>query len=235
MLQVRRAPYKVPDNVFVHGFITVRRREDVQVARHRHQPASVYLDLGLNPEWLRYYIAAKLNAKVEDIDFNPDDFMARVNSDLIGKYVNIASRAAPFITQVLRRQARARRPNRPPRVRGVVGAARSRTRSPSAYEAREFGKALREVMALADRINEYFDAQQALGAGQGPGASATRCTTSARERIARLPAADDDARSRCCRRVARSASRTVSGSPATSRGTTLGTRARRAISAYGHL
>ena len=59
----------------------------------------VYLDLGLNPEWLRYYIAAKLNAKVEDIDFNPDDFIARVNSDLIGKYVNIASRAATFITR----------------------------------------------------------------------------------------------------------------------------------------
>ena len=59
----------------------------------------VYLDLGLNPEWLRYYIAAKLNDKVEDIDFNPDDFVARVNSDLIGKYVNIASRAATFITR----------------------------------------------------------------------------------------------------------------------------------------
>ena len=59
----------------------------------------VYLDLGLDPEWLRYYIAAKLNAKVEDIDFNPDDFLARINSDLIGKYVNIASCAAPFTRQ----------------------------------------------------------------------------------------------------------------------------------------
>src|SRR5436305_15149097 len=59
----------------------------------------VYLDLGLNPEWLRYYLAAKLNGKVEDLDFNPDDFMARVNSDLVGKYVNIASRAANFITK----------------------------------------------------------------------------------------------------------------------------------------
>ncbi len=58
-----------------------------------------YLDVGMNPEWLRYYIAAKLNDKVEDIDFNPDDFVARVNSDLIGKYVNIASRAAPFLTK----------------------------------------------------------------------------------------------------------------------------------------
>ena len=57
-----------------------------------------YLDLGMNPEWLRYYIAAKLNANVEDIDFNPDDFVARVNSDLVGKYVNIASRCAKLIS-----------------------------------------------------------------------------------------------------------------------------------------
>ena len=64
-----------------------------------------YLELGMNPEWLRYYIAAKLNAKVEDIDFNPDDFVARVNSDLVGKYINIASRAAGFLTQALRRRA----------------------------------------------------------------------------------------------------------------------------------
>ena len=81
------------------------RREDVEVARHRHQPRR-YLDLGMNPEWLRYYLAAKLNARVEDLDFNPDDFVARVNSDLVGKYVNIASRAAPFIDQALRRRAR---------------------------------------------------------------------------------------------------------------------------------
>ena len=71
-------------------------REDVEVARHRHQPGR-YLDLGLNPEWLRYYFAAKLNGRVEDLDFNPDDFVARVNTDLVGKYVNIASRAAGFI------------------------------------------------------------------------------------------------------------------------------------------
>ena len=103
MLKFAGAPYKVPDNVYVHGFITVVRREDVEVARHRHQPRK-YLDLGLNPEWLRYYIAAKLNAKVEDIDFNPDDFVARVNSDLIGKYVNIASRCAAVHHQALRRR-----------------------------------------------------------------------------------------------------------------------------------
>ena len=68
-----------------------------------------YLDLGIDAEWLRYYIAAKLNDKVEDIDFNPDDFVARVNSDLIGKYVNIASRAARFVAQPFRRPRSRRR------------------------------------------------------------------------------------------------------------------------------
>ena len=85
----------VPDHVYVHGFITVSG-EKMSKSRGTGVSPDVYLDLGLDPEWLRYYIAAKLNAKVEDIDFNPDDFLARINSDLIGKYVNIASRAAPF-------------------------------------------------------------------------------------------------------------------------------------------
>ena len=98
MLKFAGAPYKVPDNVFVHGFITASG-EKMSKSRGTGVSPDVYLDLGLNPEWLRYYIAAKLNAKVEDIDFNPDDFIARVNSDLIGKYVNIASRAATFITR----------------------------------------------------------------------------------------------------------------------------------------
>jgi methionyl-tRNA synthetase len=110
----------------------------------------------MNPEWLRYYIAAKLNANVEDLDFNPDDFIARVNSDLVGKYVNIASRAANFITrhfggalaygdgtEALRRQAA--------EIAGQVRAS---------YEAREFGRAMREIMALADRINQDFDGRQ---------------------------------------------------------------------------
>jgi methionyl-tRNA synthetase len=78
-----------------------QRREDEQEPRHRLDPLK-YLELGMNPEWLRYYLAAKLNGRNEDIDFNPEDFMARVNSDLVGKYVNIASRAAGFI-QALRR------------------------------------------------------------------------------------------------------------------------------------
>ena len=90
---------KTPDNVFVHGFITFSG-EKMSKSRGTGISPQRYMDLGLNPEWLRYYIAAKLNARVEDLDFNPDDFIARVNSDLVGKYVNIASRAATFIAAI---------------------------------------------------------------------------------------------------------------------------------------
>jgi methionyl-tRNA synthetase len=114
-----------------------------------------YLALGLDPEWLRYYIAAKLNAKVEDIDFNPDDFVARVNSDLIGKYVNIASRAAGFIAKRFEG-----------RLSGDVGvegrmlldALRAHADAiERLYDEREFGKAVRETMLLADKVNAYVD------------------------------------------------------------------------------
>ena len=98
MLKFAGRPYKVPDNIFVHGFITV---SGAKMSKSRGTGISPlrYLEIGMNPEWLRYYIAAKLNANVEDLDFNPDDFIARVNSDLIGKYLNIASRAAGFIAK----------------------------------------------------------------------------------------------------------------------------------------
>jgi methionyl-tRNA synthetase len=155
MLRFAGPPYKVPDHVYVHGFITVSG-EKMSKSRGTGISPLRYLDIGMNPEWLRYYIAAKLNANVEDLDFNPDDFLARVNSDLIGKYVNIASRAANFITrhfdgalayaggmQELTRQA-----------------AQSATEVRASYEAREFGKAMREIMALADRINQDFDGHQ---------------------------------------------------------------------------
>ena len=89
---------KTPDAVNVHGFITVSG-EKMSKSRGTGLSPLRYLELGMNPEWLRYYIAAKLNARIEDIDFNPDEFVARVNSDLIGKYVNIASRAAGFIAK----------------------------------------------------------------------------------------------------------------------------------------
>jgi len=110
----------------------------------------------MNPEWLRYYISAKLNSNVEDLDFNPDDFVARVNSDLIGKYVNIASRAATFITKhfggALEYGGDAALIAREAHDIAV--------RVAEHYETRDFGKAMREIMAHADRINHDFDARQ---------------------------------------------------------------------------
>jgi methionyl-tRNA synthetase len=115
-----------------------------------------YLELGMNAEWLRYYIAAKLNANVEDLDFNPDDFLARVNSDLVGKYVNIAARAASFIAKHFGGELRYQGDTKP-----LVDAARAQAQlAKEAYEAREFGKAVRDAMATADRINQAFDAKQ---------------------------------------------------------------------------
>ena len=105
MLKFAGAPYKVPDNVYVHGFITVSG-EKMSKSRGTGIDPLKYLELGMNAEWLRYYIAAKLNARVEDLEFNPDDFLARVNSDLIGKYVNIASRAASTSSPPLRMSSR---------------------------------------------------------------------------------------------------------------------------------
>jgi len=149
------AGYKVPDSVFVHGFINVSG-EKMSKSRGTGISPLRYLDIGMNPEWLRYYIAAKLNANVEDVDFNPDDFMARVNSDLIGKYVNIASRAANFITKYFDGRLHYQGDLKPL----VQGATASALLAGEAYKAREFGKAVRDIMATADRINHEFDAMQ---------------------------------------------------------------------------
>jgi methionyl-tRNA synthetase len=111
-----------------------------------------YLELGMNPEWLRYYIAAKLNANVEDIDFNPEDFVARINSDLVGKYVNIAARAASFIARHFDGKLGGAQPF--PGWNAAIG---SRDLIVDGYEAREFGKVVREVMRLADLVNQAFD------------------------------------------------------------------------------
>jgi len=115
----------------------------------------------MNPEWLRYYIAAKLNANVEDIEFNPDDFAARVNSDLVGKYVNIASRCAVFISR---------------KFGGAVVKTEHKFRFDakaaeiaSLYDSREFGKALREVMALADVANQFVDERKPWELAKQPG------------------------------------------------------------------
>jgi methionyl-tRNA synthetase len=151
MLEFAGPPYKVPDHVYVHGFITVSG-DKMSKSRGTGISPLRYLELGMNPEWLRYYIAAKLNANVEDIDFNPEDFVARINSDLVGKYVNIAARAASFIAR---------------HFDGKLGGAQSfpgwnaalgsRALIVDGYEAREFGKVVREVMRLADVVNQGFD------------------------------------------------------------------------------
>jgi len=145
---------KVPDFVYVHGFITLGG-DKMSKSRGTGLSPLKYLDLGLNAEWLRYYIAAKLNAKVEDIEFNPDDFAARINSDLVGKYINIASRAAGFLTKRFGGTLAAQ--HAPDGTR-LLDALMSQSRElQRLYEEREFGKALREVMLLADRVNEYVD------------------------------------------------------------------------------
>ena len=152
---LKSAQRKLPNNVYVHGFIAVSG-EKMSKSRGTGISPQRYLDVGMNPEWLRYYIAAKLNDKVEDIDFNPDDFMARVNSDLIGKYVNIASRAAPFLTKYF--DGRLTPPSDSGRFGpAIFGAVEIEEEVADAYRNREFGKALRLIMGYADRINEYFD------------------------------------------------------------------------------
>jgi methionyl-tRNA synthetase len=139
---------KTPNNVFVHGFLTVNNGEKMSKSRGTGLDPLKYLGLGMNPEWLRYYLATKLSARNEDIDFNAEDFMLRVNSDLIGKYVNIASRAAKFLPNGALASFADDSPLKPAdllkNVRGF-------------YEEREYGKALREIMTFADSVNSRFD------------------------------------------------------------------------------
>ncbi|MCU6432892.1 methionine--tRNA ligase [Undibacterium sp. Jales W-56] len=149
--------YKTPDNVYAHGFVTVSG-EKMSKSRGTGISPLRYLEIGMNPEWLRYYFAAKLNAKVEDLDMNPDDFVARVNADLIGKYVNIASRAAGFITKrfdgaIVTDWATA--------DDAFINNLRKVAPDIQAYyETRDFGKALRAIMDQADIINAYVDANK---------------------------------------------------------------------------
>jgi methionyl-tRNA synthetase len=154
------AGQKVPDHVYVHGFITV---SGAKMSKSRGTGISPlrYLEVGMNPEWLRYYIAAKLNANVEDIDFNPDDFVARVNSDLIGKYINIASRAAGFITKRFDGKVMPVDASRSAATsKWSTLALEAEARIREWYDAREFGRVVREVMELADRMNEAIDREK---------------------------------------------------------------------------
>src|ERR1035437_10179994 len=147
---------KTPNAIFVHGFLTVNS-EKMSKSRGTGLDPLKYLGLGMNPEWLRYYLATKLSERNEDVEFSPEDFMARVNSDLVGKYINIASRAAGFISK---------------RFEGKLGSISAdgvtllgqlrveQANIEQFYESREYAKALRDTMALAERVNEYVEANK---------------------------------------------------------------------------
>ena len=148
------ANLRAPTGIFAHGFLTVDGQK-MSKSRGTFITARSYLEQRLNPEWLRYYFAAKLNSRIEDLDLNLNDFIARVNSDLVGKYINIAARAAGFISI---------------RFQGTLADVSNSELLPqlqaqseniaASFEAREYARALREIMALADVVNEYVDANK---------------------------------------------------------------------------
>mgnify|MGYP000051760482 FL=1 len=146
------AGYRTPTNVFAHGFLTVDG-EKMSKSRGTLISANSVIECDFNPEWFRYYFATKLNDSMEDLDLNLQDFVARVNSDLLGKYINIASRSAGFLVK---------------RFGGVVSdeamsnpllkeIASSSEKIAELYEGREYAKALRTVMELADKVNGFVD------------------------------------------------------------------------------
>ncbi|MEO7938712.1 MAG: methionine--tRNA ligase [Burkholderiaceae bacterium] len=153
---------KTPDNVFVHGFLTVNNGEKMSKSRGTGLDPLKYLRLGMNPEWLRYYLAAKLTGRNEDIDFNAEDFMLRVNSDLIGKYVNIASRAAGFVHKhfggklVALPDAGIDDPHTQlvAQLRAASAVVRKR------FDERNCLQVVMETMRLADTVNVYWNEQQ---------------------------------------------------------------------------
>jgi len=148
---LQHAGFRLPTKIFAHGFLTVDGAK-MSKSRGTFITAQSYLDQKLNPEWLRYYYAAKLNGSMEDIDLNLDDFIARVNADLVGKYVNIASRTAGFITKRFDGQLAA--PTAVPALTALIDAAKHIA---DAFEARDSNWALREIMALADAANAYVN------------------------------------------------------------------------------
>jgi methionyl-tRNA synthetase len=141
--------HRKPTQVFAHGFLTVNG-EKMSKSRGTFITARSYLDHIKNPEYLRYYYAAKINSTMEDIDLSLDDFVARVNSDLVGKYINIASRTAGFINKRFDGKLN------PTANNTVVAEIKASAQTiAESYEAREYGKALREIMRLADIANGF--------------------------------------------------------------------------------
>ncbi len=144
--------YRTPTKVCVHGFLTVDGKK-MSKSRGTFVNARTYLD-HLDPEYLRYYYATKLSASVDDLDLNTDDFVQRVNSDLVGKVVNIASRTAKFI-----QKSGGRLSSNIANPELWAQFTEANNRIAELYEAREYGKAMREIMALADAANEYIAEQ----------------------------------------------------------------------------
>ena len=146
------AGYRTPTNVFAHGFLTVDG-EKMSKSRGTLISANSVIECGFNPEWFRYYFATKLNDSMEDLDLNLQDFVARVNSDLLGKYINIASRSAGFLVKrfdgVVSDEAMSN-----PLLKEIAGASE---KIAELYEGREYAKALRTVMELADKVNGFVD------------------------------------------------------------------------------
>jgi len=147
------AGFRPPTKVFAHGFLTVDGQK-MSKSRGTFINARSYVDQGLNPEWLRYYFAAKLNASMEDLDLNLEDFVARVNADLVGKLVNIAARCSGFLA---RRHEGRLGASEQAALEGFAGAWCGPQSLGAFYEGREYSRAMREIMALCDAVNQYID------------------------------------------------------------------------------
>ncbi|HMY82668.1 MAG TPA: methionine--tRNA ligase subunit beta, partial [Agitococcus sp.] len=156
------AGFRKPTGIFAHGFLTVNGQK-MSKSRGTFIKARSYLD-NLNPEYLRYYFASKLSASVEDIDLNLEDFMFKVNSDLVGKVVNIASRCAGFINKQFDGLLSATCAE-PELLAEFVNAG---TTIAEHFESRDFGKAVREIMALADKANQYIDEKKPWALAKDP-------------------------------------------------------------------
>ncbi len=146
--------YRTPSNVWCHGFLTVNGQK-MSKSKGTFIKARTYLD-HLNPEYLRYYFCAKLDDSIDDIDLSFEDFQARVNSDLVGKFVNIASRCAGFIVKQFGCELSDQLPNRALFDEFVQAG----DEIAAAFEARKYSRAIRNIMTLADKANQYVDAAE---------------------------------------------------------------------------
>ncbi len=157
------AGYRTPTNVFAHGFLTVDG-EKMSKSRGTLISAHSVIESGFNPEWFRYYFATKLNDSMEDLDLNLQDFVARVNSDLLGKYINIASRSAGFLVKRFGGLVSDEAMNHPL----LTEISTAQDKIATLYEGREYAKALRAIMDLADKVNAFVDENKPWDIAKAP-------------------------------------------------------------------